>query len=436
MNKEHTITADIIIAGGGMSGVSAALSAAKAGAKVMLIEQRSYLGGTATGALVTPLMLYGIYAQDGTRVVSGNLDIIFKNINNHSDYSFNSEVLKCDLDKLLLDMNVNILFNTIIYDIEQQDGRIQNILAVNKSGISRFRAKVFIDATGDADLAYKAHIPCELGRKGDGLTQATSLRFNLGNVDIVKARHYMNSEVGKKNFKQIIEDYNKNSAMEILDTEGFQNFIIDGRKNELAFNCPRIIGINATDANDLSKAYVIGRKKIFLYYTLLKENIPGCENAYISNIAELLGIRESRRIQGEYVLTDEDVISGRKFSDGIACNSWFIDIHNPSGKGVLGYDGNQQKVYLYPSGGWNDIPYRCLYSKKIKNLLVAGRCISATHEAQAAIRIMASCIAMGQAAGTAAYIMLDNDSDAANIEVASLRKMLAEDGALITGCNL
>lgn len=439
---------DVIVIGGGMAGVSAAMSAGEEGADVLLIEQQSYLGGTATGGLVVPLMVGGIYTQDKRKIVSGNLDRIFSRIERHGDargYNYNPEIIKCVLDDMMTEHNVEILFNTFIYDVEVKDKKIKNIFSINKSGVTKYGAKVFIDTSGDADVAYKSGVLWEMGRKSDGLTQAVTLRFTLGNVDVDRARGYMRSDKGRESLRRAIKEYTDNTGFEILDSGGFQNFVVGGRPNELVFNCPRIIGADATDSASMTRAYITGRRKILVYYKLLKENIPGCENAFISNIASLIGIRESRRIQGEYVLTGDDVVGGRKFDDGIACNSWYIDIHNPKGTGILSGQGNsyQGGTYpgstagpQYPRGGWNDIPFRCLYSNEVKNLLVAGRCISTTHEAQAAVRIMASCIATGQAAGTAAALMAKNNQVADLVDVDALRRRLSERGALITGINL
>ena len=429
---------DIVIAGGGMAGVSAAISAAESGADVLLVEQLSYLGGTATGGMVVPLMTGGIFSNEGKKVVSGNLDKIFEKLEEFEDaknYNCNHEILKLALDEMMLERKVKVLFNTFICDAEKKNDSLSSIYTINKSGRQQYEAKVFIDATGDADVAYMAGIPYEMGRPADGITQATTLRFILGNVDAGKAHEYMSSKEGSVKFKEAIQRYADETGFEILDAHGFQNFIINGRSNELMFNCPRVIGVNTTDAQSLSNAYINGRKKILVYYKLLKQNIPGCENSFISYIAPFLGIRESRRIIGEYMIIAEDVLEGRKFQDGIACNSWFIDIHNPTGKGIIGSEGKRVK-HQYPKGGWNDIPYRSLYSNQIKNLLVAGRCISAAHEAQAAIRIMASCIAIGQAAGTAAGMMANGNLNSDEINAAELREKLALDGALITGVNL
>lgn len=437
-NENEIIMKDVIVVGGGMAGVSAAISAAENGADVLLLDQLSCLGGTATAGMVTPMMTGGIYADNGKKVVSGNMDKIFDHMNKYeetSNYNFNPEILKYVLDEMLLERNVDILFNTYIYDVEKQNGCIKNLVGINKSGVGKYCAKVYIDTSGDADIAYKAGIHCKTGRDNDGLTQASTLRFIISNVDAKRAKEYMSSREGRENFKNAIKSYSESTGFEILDSEEFQNFIINGRTNELVFNCPRVIGIDATDSKSLTKAYVEGRRKILVYFQLLKGNVPGCENSHISNIAGLLGIRESRRICGDYVLSGEDVIKGRKFNDGIACNAWYIDIHNPTGKGILGYKGKSEKIQ-YPEGGWNDIPYRCLYSNQVKNLLVAGRCISTTHEAQAAVRIMASCIAMGQAAGTAASLMAEKNISVDKVDAQLLRERLANDGALISGINL
>ncbi|WP_164821498.1 FAD-dependent oxidoreductase [Paenibacillus koleovorans] len=432
----ETIKKDVIVVGGGMAGVSAAISAAEGGAEVLLLEQTSCLGGVATAGLVTPMMKNGVFTYDGKKVVAGNLDKIMdlSQFYEGMEFNFNPEIIKCVLDELLMSRGVQVLFHTFIYDVERQGEQIIGLIGANKSGVTRFKANVYIDATGDADVAYRAGSPTMFGRESDGLTQAVSLRFIAGNIDVPAARGYLTSVEGKETFMQAIKEYSERTGFEILDTKSFQNYPLINRPNELAFNCPRIVGIDGTKASDLSKAYLEGRKKILVYIKLLRENVPGCEHIQIISIAPLLGVRETRRLKGDYIVTEDDVVEGRKFDDGIGCNSWFIDIHNPKGSGI-GY-GSAQKTITYPKGGWNDIPYRALYSSAVTNLLVAGKCVSSTHEAHAAIRIMASCIAMGQAAGTAAAMAIQGDSNVCEVDVVALRNKLAEDGALITGVNL
>jgi len=436
MSFFETIKKDVIIVGGGMAGASAAISAAESGAEVLLLEQTSCLGGVATAGLVTPMMRNGVFTYDGKKVIAGNLDKIIdlNDFYEGTEFNFNPEIIKCVLDELLMSRGAQALFHTFVFDVERQEDRIKGLIGANKSGISRFEASVYIDATGDADVAYRAGSPCMFGRESDGLTQAVSLRFIAGNIDVPTARGYLTSTQGKEAFSKVIIEYCEKTGFEIFDTRSFQNYPLINRPNELAFNCPRIVGIDGTKASDLSKAYVEGRKKILVYIKLLRENVPGCENIQIVSIAPLLGVRETRRLKGDYIITEDDVIEGRKFEDGIGCNSWFIDIHNPKGTGII--YGNNQKTISYPKGGWNDIPYRALYSSAVKNLLVAGKCVSSTHEAHAAIRIMASCIAMGQAAGTAAGLSIKNSSNVCDVEVNVLRNKLVEDGALITGINL
>ena len=430
------IKKDVIVVGGGMAGVSAAISAAESGAEVLLLEQTSCLGGVATAGLVTPMMRNGVFTYDGKKVVAGNLDKII-DLNDFyagTEFNFNPEVMKCVLDELLMSRGAQVLFHTFIFDVERKEDQLTALIGASKSGVSRFEADVYIDATGDADVAYRAGSPCMIGRETDGLTQAVSLRFIAGNIDVPTARSYLTSEHGKEAFMKAIKQYCDTTGFEILDSRSFQNYPVLNRPNELAFNCPRIVGIDGTKASDLSKAYIEGRKKILVYLKLLREHVPGCEHIQVTSIAPLLGVRETRRLKGEYIVTEDDVIEGRKFHDGIGCNSWFIDIHNPKGTGIT--YGSSQKTISYPKGGWNDIPYRALYSKDINNLLVAGKCVSSTHEAHAAIRIMASCIAMGQAAGTAAGLSIKDGSNVSDVDTNQLRNKLAEDGALISGINL
>ena len=189
-----------------------------------------------------------------------------------------------------------------------------------------------------------------------------------------------------------------------------------------------LVGGGHIDAFSLSDSYSLGRKLIREYIKVMRENISGFENAVLTNTAETLGIREGRRIQGKYIITHEDVAEGRNFGDCVCGNCWWIDIHNPSGKGVL--DATR------PKGGYHDVPYRALYSDALKNLLFTGRCISSDHAALAAVRIMPTCIATGQAVGAAARLAIEENTTIQNVDINNLQTLLVKEGALISGINL
>ncbi|MDW7656239.1 MAG: FAD-dependent oxidoreductase [Bacillota bacterium] len=429
--KANTINieTDIAILGGGMAGVSAAICAAKAGRRTLIVERRTSLGGMATTGMVMPFM--GVYG-DGRKIIGGNLDLILKALqdnfpNSVRKLAFDPEAMRHTLDIIIDHYKINLLLDTWVTDVNILDRKITAVAIYNKSGRGFIKARQFIDTTGDADIAYMAGIPCNTGREADGKTQAYTLRFMLGHVDAERAQPWLNARDKEKSFIDLLEAYARQYQVPILDMH-FQNFLVPGRKDVLVFNVPRVIGIDGVDGISLSEGYRQARRLIRVYARIMREHVPGCEQSYILSTAETLGVRESRRIVGAYVVTYDDVVQGRKFPDSICGNCWWIDIHNPDGKGVSEMVG--------PKGGHNDIPYRALYNEQIDNLWVAGRCISTTHEALASTRIMPTCIATGQAAGLAAAIADQHNVAASAVNTTELRQMLVDDGALITGINL
>lgn len=420
---------DIAVLGGGMAGFSAAYSAAKSGRKVLLVDKRTSLGGLATGGLVMPLM--GISAGN-RKIVAGNMEVIMDSIKSYfphsvDGYYFDPEAMKHSLDLMAAEAGIDLLFDTVVTGVQKEEKLIKGIEAVNKSGLCIIKADYYIDATGDADVSVMAGVPVEMGRKSDGRTQAYSLRFIIGNIDADLAEKHLRELHKNDGYEKLYKKYSAKYHVPIMDA-GMQNFRIPGRKDSLAFNAPRLLDINGVDGKSLSDGYLLGRKLIGVYVRILRENVKGCEDAVVTNTAECMGIRESRRITGQYILTKEDVVEGRKFSDGICGSCWWIDIHNPTGKGV--------SEIIKPKGGYYDIPYRCIVSNEIHNLWIAGRCISTDHESLASARIMPTCIATGQAAGTAAAMASIDKKTVNEIDINALRNKLAEEGALITGINL
>jgi hypothetical protein len=348
--------------------------------------------------------------------------------NSVEGYYFDPEALRHTLDVVADEKRINVLLDTFIFDAETAEGKIHTLKAVNKSGVVNVKAKIFIDASGDADIVASAGAAYAIGREEDGKTQAYSLRFMIGSVDVLKARGFLNNLDERPKLTELLRETEKKHKVRIFDAD-LQNFEVPGRTGFLAFNCPRVLNVNGVDGKSLSDGYFEARKIQRAYLALLKEHVPGCREAYIANTAESMGIRESRRLQGEYVITTKDVAEGRLFPDGVCGNCWHIDIHNPSGKG-LAHD------VVFPKGGYHDIPYRGLLTKEFDNLIVAGRCVSSSHEALASIRIAPTCIATGQAAGTAAAIAMESNESPKKINTNALRQRLVDQGALITGINL
>lgn len=407
---------DLIVAGGGTSGVAAAISAARNGSKVLIIEKNSFLGGTATGSLVTPMMknieISGILAEVIDRLTkTGNCA---KHSNGNPGW-FNPEMLKCLLDDFCEENNVEVLFDTVVLGAEVKDNNITSIKCWNKGGYSDLKAKYFIDATGDADLASLAGVPFESEEH-----QAFSLRFIMSNVDLDVFAQWLNdidpdsgvtsidyykyetlllttahsSETSGWKLRPYFNMAVKEHVLEPSDASYFQVFSIPGQKDALAFNCPRISAnkqLDPLNPQDISYAYKQGRKQIRHLVEFCKKYLQGFDDAYVSQIAPQIGIRDSRRIIGKYKLTEADILHAKKFDDPVAKSDYPVDIHGTS-------SGKSELIHL-SAGEYYEIPLESLLPENINNLLVVGRCISATFRAQASIRIQPNCWAMGEYAG-------------------------------------
>ncbi len=410
---------DIIVVGGGLSGVCGAIAAARRGAKVLLADKGNSLGGAAANGLVNPFapmrtMIDGKYTQLNAGVFAEILDELRKfDAVNISGTVFNEEYLKLVLNRMAVSSGVNLLYHAYLSKVNTKDGAIKSVEFATKSGLLTFEANIFIDATGDADLAYGAGCPVRLGRNEDNLCQPMTMCFRMANVDVKKFI---------RENKKINELYKKHQE---------EGKIKNPRENVLVFptltedvlhlNSTRVCKLNPVDAFDLTKAEIEVREQVFELYFFLRDNFDFCKNATLSMTASAIGVRESRMIDGEYLLTGEDIINCRKFSDSIAAGNYSIDIHSPDGSGTI--------MHRFKQGEYYTIPYRCLLPKKISNLLVAGRCISFDHEAQAACRVMPICASLGQAAATAAVISAKGNKPLREIDVREIQNALREDKA-------
>ena len=414
---------DVVVAGGGLSGVAAAVSAAKQGAKVLIVEQYGFLGGMACSALVNPFMSYRINTarweekKSAAMVNSGIFEDILKGLKQknglHKDERiFNEEILKIVLDDLVTENGIDVLFHSFLYQAEQKDGTITSVSVVNKQGIQKLTADYFIDATGDADLSAMCGCECRVGREEDGLCSPMTLCFNIINVDYDK--------VDPKEIQQKYKEAQKNGKIKNPreDVLRFRH-MADG---VMHLNSTRVLGITPMDAEGFSKAEMEGRKQMYELFCFLKENCKGFENIELLMSGAQIGVRESRRIVGEYTLTADDVLQAAKFDDSIARGNYPIDIHNPSGTGTYMKD--------VPFGDYYTIPYRCLQPVGMKNLLTAGRPISSTHEAHASHRVMNICACVGHGAGAAAGLAVRNQCSFGEVDIKELHRVLEQQGGL------
>ena len=413
-------TWDLIVVGGGLTGVAAAVSAKREGLDVLLIEKAGFLGGAPGTLLINPFMPYSTVV-DGKRFelsrgFFSELRAILKEIGGYVDgrEDIHEEYLKLALDRMVMKEGVRPLLHAALCGVEKDRETVRAVKVVTKAGVLTFKARYFIDSTGDADLAVMAGCPYHLGRP-DGLCQPMTLCFRIGNVDIPTFQK--NRQAMQEKYKQFqAEGKIKNPRENIL----IFNTLVDG---VLHFNTTRVVKHNPVDPFDVTEAEMIAREQMFEMFYFLRDNCPGFEKSQLLYSASEIGARESRMIDGEYLLTETDLRDCVKFDDAIAAGNYDIDIHNPEGSGT--------SHYYFPAGTWYTIPYRSLQPKNADNLLVAGRCISSTHEAQASYRIMPIVTTLGQAAGTAAAVACRANVGVKEIDIRTLQDILVKNGAFI-----
>ncbi|WP_245593315.1 FAD-dependent oxidoreductase [Deinococcus frigens] len=443
----------MIVAGGGTAGAIAGIAAARAGARVLVIEALGSLGGTGTNAWVTPLMRNVSAGENLNRGLTDELKARMLTRGDGAvdpggnDNWFNPEGMKFVLERMLLESGGEVLYHTHIVQpllAAGQEGpasTIQALVIHNKGGLQALNATAFIDATGDADLAARAGVAFHAGDE-DGIHQAMSLRFTLAGVDTARLCAYLNAngqgQTGE-NFMHFWMVWGKNSTLEplfrqavtdgvLLERDGdyFQGFSIPGRPGEISFNCPRIrpeLHYGA-DPWQLSAAQVDGREAIDRLTAFCRSSLPGCETTFIGVVAPMVGVRESRRIVGEYMLTLDDILDCVRFPDSICRNHYPVDIHSVRGGAKLLHERDGTAPY-FAKDAYHEIPYRSIVPVGIANLLVPGRAASSSFEAQSAIRVQQNCHSMGEAAGiAAAWAAREYGGAVRDIEIGALRSEL------------
>ncbi len=407
-------TYDVAVIGGGPGGVCAALAAAKNGMKVLLAERYGFLGGMATAGLVNPFMAC---STAGKRLSSEIFDQILlslalENALDDEGFVFDDEVLKTVLDRMVLEQKIDLLLHTTFLEAQTDGARIESVTLYNKSGIIKIRAGIYIDATGDGDLAASAGVPFEIGRPGDNACQPMTLCFKVAGVDsslnALQLRDALTPILLEAKMRGDVDQPRE----DVLVFETLQ-------KGVFHFNTTRVTGKSGICGFDLTKAEVEGRRQVFEVFRLFKDRFPGFSGASLIKTAAQIGVRETRRISGQYVISGEDVLEGRKFHDAIARSCYPIDIHNPVGSGTV--------LKHLKEGDYYEIPYRSIVPCRVENLLTGSRCISSTHEAHSSLRIMPVVAAIGEAAGTAASIAVNDEVLPADIDGAVLKEMLLEE---------
>jgi len=434
---------EVVVVGGGPAGLAAAVSAAKHGARTLLVERYGFLGGMGTAGGVTNFAgLYGRKNGEMQQLVHGVVDDLMQRIdalgglNKPQDgmqgrirvRSYDVSAYKCAADQMLLSVGVDVLFHAwaaaVIRDDARTTGRITALVVETKSGRQAIRANVFIDCSGDADVAAFAGVPFEVG-DGHGNSLFPTTMFRIGHVEPERAL----AAIGE--FKAINDLMNA----ALRDEPGRYKFPREGaivrpqiNPTEWRANVTQIRNeagraMSGVDARELSAGETEGRRQIVEYFRFMREQVPGFEHSQIVDIAPQVGIRETRRIGGDYALSGEDILSSARFDDVIGLNAWPMELHG---------DGRIDWGFPRHAGNANnDLPWRMLVPQKVDNLLVAGRCASMTHEGQSAARASGGCFVMGQAAGTAAVSIGNGRGSVRDIDVAALQEQLRADGAML-----
>lgn len=413
--------AEVVVVGGGPGGLCAAIAAAEEGADTLLIERYGFLGGMATAGLVNPFMPW---LAGGRPIIRGLFERIVQRLDDLGGWAgprqgsaFDAELLKFVADDLCAEAGVRLRLHTQLAAVDAAEGRVRRLAVASKSGLQTVRGELFIDGTGDGDLAAWAGAEVEIGRDEDHLCQPMTLCFRmLGvNLDAIPPRAEVNALYDAAKARGEIGNPRENVL-----------FFFTTHDREVHFNTTRIVKLDATSAEDMTAAELEGRRQVRQMVRFLRTEVPGFADAWLQEMAPQIGIRESRRVMGDYVLSVDDVLEARKFEDGIARGSYAVDIHNPAGTGTV--------IKHLPPGEAYDIPYRCLTPHGLHNLLIAARCVSCDHAAHSSLRVMPIVMAIGEAAGVAAARVREA-GDVRAVDVPALRGRLVERGASIHGLS-
>lgn len=406
---------DAVIAGGGSAGASAGITCAQKGLRTLIVERHIRLGGSSVNALVTPMMRSFTGHHDNFFAIEQRLRALGQETRDalHGEMLWYAPQDMAEaLETLYTEAGGQILYEAVLVDCILEEGSIRALVVALPEGLRAVEGGCFVDASGDAVLSRLAGAAVQHGDE-NGNDQMTSLRFEMGGIDVERYRSYVMSlgdtyskfpsgyfyesaMVGGRDF--VLEPlFQKGVADGVLrpeDLRYYQTFSLPGRPNDLAFNCPHLTRLtDNTHALDRSAAIVEGHAMIRRLVRFLRGYMPGFETAYLVRDADMLGVRESYRIVGRYILTEEDYTRQARFDDGVARGDWYIDVHSAT-KGLY-----HQKSYQ--KGDYYEIPYRAMVSDAVRNLVTAGRCISATFMMQASVRIIPTCLDMGEAAGAA-----------------------------------
>jgi len=426
----------VVVCGGGCSGIAAAVSAARHGASVVLIERWPTVGGMGANALVNgwhrsdrqKMVIYGLVEESARRAMKHGWireDPGYPHV--HETHWYDPEGMRIVWQRMLDEAGVATLCYLTAGPPVMRDGRVDAVLCHTKRGLRAVRGRSFIDATGDGDLAAAAGVPFEYGRPSDGRVQGMTLIFSLKGIDI-EARKAAGAAASADRVVALMRELSSRGEFPPANLANSRRHLETADGNTL-WNMLPVAG-NALDEEELSRLTALARERLCTYLELWRREMPGFASARIGQTALAMGVRESRRVRGRKTLTAEMVLSAAKHADAIGHGVWMIDLHDPKGSGYTTYSDRGQSN-MVPQGQSYHIPLGMCLNDHVANLGVAGRCASSTHEAHSSVRVQTHCMVMGQAVGTCAAMALSAGLDMARVDVPALQRALLADAVYL-----
>lgn len=422
---------DVIVAGAGIAGISAAVKAAQLGASVLLIEHYAFIGGMSTAGMVSPFMKHKVNDEVLVRGVFEDIENEMVSRKGMIDNGFYASSFRASAFELLKNANSTILLNAQINELIRTGNSIKSVKVIVNEEELLIDADVFIDTTGDAQLVYLGNFPWVKGDEKSGKLQALTLFFRMADIDVKAVAEYAKHH--KEDFFDWMDydfDFNK-----IISIAGFFSFVkraVEQKKlpeeiqyiffttlpdsGEGSFNTSNILDIDGSTSEGLTKAELVGRNQVHQIVKLLQNEIPGFEKAILLETAVQVGVRETRRAIGDYIVTGDDIKFAHKFDDAIARGCYGIDIH--------GQKDEQSRMEHLPEGDYYEIPVRALIVRDADNLLVAGRCISSTREGHSALRIQPTSAATGEACGALAALAVKHKMQIRDVNFKDVQKLI------------
>lgn len=427
----NKLFSDVVVAGAGIAGISAAVKAAREGAKVILIEQYGFPGGMSTAGMVSPFMKHSIDNEVLVRGIFEELELEMRILGGMIDNGFYASAFRSAAFKLLKDANVKILLHSLITKVNREGNNIKSINIILFGEKIEIYGKVFIDTTGDAQIVYAGNFPWVKGDEETGKLQALTLFFRMGGIDFNQALEFVKNNK-EDFFSWMTYDFDLNKIISVAGYFSIVKKAINEKRltedinyifyttlpnsGEASFNTSNILSLDGSTSFDLTKAELIGREQVWQVVRLLQSDVPGFENSYLIETAVQVGVRETRRAIGDYIISEEDILECKKFDDAIARGCYGIDIH--------GQKDEQSRLDEMPENDFYEIPIRSLIVRDADNLLVAGRCLSATRKAHGALRIMPTSAAMGEACGALAALAVKNVQSIRQVPIKQLQEKI------------